>query len=278
MKLLHIYLYLLWFCFVNVGFSWDNEVKPWEKLEGCRIVESFGNDGDSFHVMHQGKEYVFRICFADCPETSMTYPDRIKAQADWWGIKNEDVVKARHDATDFTMKLLKDKEFTAYTKHKDARGNSKLGREFVMIRVGTSFLSEALVKAGLARSYGYAVATPDGDSRNDYRHKLDLLEKKAKHDHVGGWKYAKDNFIARSKDKPEVPVAAEAGEKYTLKMPVALYAEGTGGFIGTLGAGSVVYVLDKTDRNMIKVRVMFRNKMVDGQCRRYDFRRFEKSE
>jgi endonuclease YncB( thermonuclease family) len=278
MKLLHILVFPAIFCLVRPGFGWDNKVKPWEKLEDCRIVDSFGNDGDSFHVMHKGKEYVFRICFADCPETSMTYPQRIKEQADWWGIKDTDVVKAGHDATDFTMKLLKGKTFTAYTKHKDARGNSKLGREFVMIRVGQSFLSEALVKAGLARSYGYAVATPDGDSRNDYRHKLDLLEKKAKQDHVGGWKYVKGDFIARSRDKAEDPAVEEKGERYTLNMPVDLYTEGSGGFVGTLAAGSVVYVLDKTGRNMIQVRAKFHGQMVDGQCRRYDFRRFVKSE
>src|SRR5262245_28667425 len=41
----------------------------WEVLEGCRLVEAGARDGDSFHVRHRDREYVFRLYFADAPET-----------------------------------------------------------------------------------------------------------------------------------------------------------------------------------------------------------------
>jgi endonuclease YncB( thermonuclease family) len=290
MKLINIYLSVVVFCFAGVAFGWDNVVKPWQKLEKCRIVDSYGNDGDSFHVMHGEKEYVFRICFADCAETSMTYPPRIKDQADWWGISDKDVVKAGHDATDFTMKLLKGRSFTVYTKFKDARGNSALGRNFAMIKVpeSDSYLSEKLVEAGLARTYGYAVATPDGMSRKAYRSKLDALEKKAKKDHVGAWKYAKVDFFARSRGSDEEAAEAAAdkdhadksgGEKIMLTEPVAFYSsDRSASFRGTLKAGTAIHILDKSDRDMIKVRAPLHGNMVEGKCRRYDLRKMMKSE
>ena len=287
MKSVYIYLLPVVFCFAGGAFGWDNEVKPWQKLEKCHIVESYANDGDSFHVMHGDKEYVFRLCFVDCAETSMTYPQRIRDQGEWWGISDKNVVKAGHDATEFAMKLIKGRNFTVYTKFKDARGNSALGRNFAMIKVDDdSYLSEKLVRAGLARTYGYAVATPDGMSREAYRSKLDELEKKAKKDHIGAWKYAKVDFFARSRGGDEESKTTDKDdsdksdvEKIVLTMPVALYsADRSSNFRGTLKAGTAIYILDKSGREMIKVRAPLHGNMVEGQCRRYDLRKMMKTE
>ena len=279
MKLLNLCLVLV--CCACQAFAWDNTpVTPWEKLDGCRMVESFANDGDSFHVVHGDKEYVFRLCFVDCAETSMSYPERVQEQADVWGISTKEAVRVGHVATEFTMELLKDNPFTVYTKYKDARGNSKLGRNFAMFKVGDDYLSELLVKNGLARVYGYTLKTPDGISRDSYRSRLNSLEKKAKREGVGGWKYAKHNFAKRSKYTKDIPVseAVDANaETLTLTRPVAFYSDdNSASFRGTLKAGSVICILDKSDKYMIKVRVPFRGNIVSGQCQRADLARMMK--
>jgi endonuclease YncB( thermonuclease family) len=271
---------LVLLCFAGQLFGWENEVTPWKKLEKCQIVESYGNDGDSFHVKHNGKEYVFRLCFADCPESSDSYPQRVHEQAEWWGISDEDVVRAGHDATKFTMKLLKDRKFTVYTKFKDARGNSKLGREFAMIKIDGKWLSERLVENGLARSYGYALATPDGISRRDYRHRLDELEKAAKKSGAGAWGYRDKKAVDKSDKVTEKSGGSESGTKLTLKVDTALYSDDPfGSFRGTLKAGTVIYIQPKGgDRFMEKVKAPLHGKMVYGKCRRYDIEKQVKTQ
>ncbi len=272
-------LWLVLICCACQAYAWDNAPeKPWDMLDNCRLVESFANDGDSFHVMHGDKEYVFRLCFVDCPETSDYYKERIQQQADWWGITTKNAVRAGKDATEFTMKLLGKSDFVVYTKHKDARGNSKLGREFAMIKVGDSYLSKILVENGLARVYGYALKTPDGISRDVYRNRLDSIEKKAKRERKGAWKYTKQDFRNEDKQTNAIPemVAVDA-ESLTLTAPVPFYADDhSAGFRGNLKEGSVIYILDKSGKHMIKVRAPFRGEMVVGKCRRYDLSRMMK--
>jgi hypothetical protein len=43
--------------------------EEWQTLRNCRLVPNEWNDGDSFHVSHQGQEYIFRLYFADAPES-----------------------------------------------------------------------------------------------------------------------------------------------------------------------------------------------------------------
>jgi len=42
--------------------------QSWQELTGCKFAEQDFNDGDSFHVKHKGKEYIFRLYFVDTPE------------------------------------------------------------------------------------------------------------------------------------------------------------------------------------------------------------------
>jgi len=256
MKTVKIISLLLVGCVLGC-YGWENKAKPWRKLEHCRIVESFGNDGDSFHIKHGSKEYVFRLCYADCPESSMSYPERVHEQAEWWGITDEDVVRAGNDAKKFTMKLLDGRDFTVYTKFTDARGRSKLGREFAMIKVGDKWLCERLVAAGLARSYGYTVTTPDGISRRDFRRRLDALELEAKAAGRGAWGYAAKGESATGKK-------SDAGYEITVKRPLKLYPDGNSMKpVAILPAGSRLRVLEQSGRWRIKVSVT-----IEGECDR----------
>ena len=247
-----------WIC--GIAHAWENKSKPWQRLENCHLVESIGNDGDSFHVKHGKKEYVFRLCYVDCPETSLSYPARVREQGEWWGISDEDVVKAGLDAEVFTMKLLRGKSFTVYTKMTDARGRSKLGREFAMIKVGGKWLCELLAENGLARSYGYTVATPDGVPRRDFRKRIDSLEARAKAAGLGAWKYAegnvRGNFSGGTGNLESYDV--------TLKQPLWLYAgSDPNAKIARLPAGTKVRVMPGGGHWRVNVSVQ-----LTGQCER----------
>lgn len=275
MKLTYILLSLVSFSFCLPSLAWNNKpAKPWDKLEDCVLVDSYGNDGDSFHIKHKSKEYVFRLYFVDCAETSMTYMDRVQHQADWWGISTKDTIRAGKDATAFTMKLLKNNKFVVYTKYTDARGQTKLGREFAMIKIGDSYLSQLLVKNGLARVYGYPIKTPEGISAKAFRSQLDSMEKKAKRERKGAWHYAEIDFFKKSKEIRNAHTSDTKdieGTPLTLKYPVALYSDDPSvSFRGTLRTGTKIYVLGNVGRDMIKVRTPFHGDITSGQCRRYD--------
>ena len=53
----------------------------WLTLTNCRYLPNAANDGDSFHVRAEGREYIFRLYFVDTPETDDGIPERVKEQA-----------------------------------------------------------------------------------------------------------------------------------------------------------------------------------------------------
>ncbi|MEZ5405487.1 MAG: thermonuclease family protein [Verrucomicrobiia bacterium] len=165
--------------------------KPWEKLEGCRLMTERYGDGDSFHVSHRGKEYIFRLYFADAPESSDDKPFRVKTQAKYFGITDEQVLESGHEATTYTWKLLQGQTFTAYTQWLDAQGNSSMPRYFaVLITKDGKNLSELLVENGLARAYGAAANIPGVLKEIEFRRRLDELQEKAKKKKLGAWKFS----------------------------------------------------------------------------------------
>ena len=243
--------------------------EPWHELRDCELIPHTGNDGDSFHVKHGDDHFLFRICFADAPETSRSIPHRIKEQALWWSISEDDVLVYGEAAKTFSLAWLKN-GFTVHTQYKDARGRSAMKRNFAMVAVDGEFLSQVLVSAGLARAYGYLPTLPDGTSRWTYRKKLQELERKAKGKRKGAW---------RTSELPSKPNAmpgegaedAPAGKKVVLTRSAALYAAGASAhFLGTLQKGTEVVVLDQPAGSMMNVSVVFHGQRVTGRCRSRD--------
>ena len=160
----------------------------WETLQKCKFLANPYNDGDSFHVSHKGKEYIFRLYFVDTPETSLKYKNRVKEQAKYWKTSLKATIKIGKKAKKFTAKKLNSK-FTVYTKWDDAKGSSKMPRYFAFVKTSSGDdLASLLVSNGLARIYGMPAGQPKGDSANTISKKLKKLEKKAKNKKLGGWK------------------------------------------------------------------------------------------
>lgn len=175
----------------SAGVSADNSLglrigkdKDWVVLTDCRLVKRDGNDGDSFHVRHEGKEYIFRLYYADCAETSLAYPDRVKDQAEYFKLNEEDTVQVGLEAKKFTEKVLSATPFTVVTKWEDARGNSKLPRNYAFVVTPQGDLDELLAAEGLVRIYGMKISDSLGERKRD---RLKELEESARAEKVGAW-------------------------------------------------------------------------------------------
>jgi len=154
----------------------------WEKWEGCRLATSEYHDGDSFHVVKQGKDKIFRLYAVDTAETSDEFPGRVEEQAEYFCDRAADILAAGKQADEFTRRLLL-KPFTVETCWIDAKGSSRQQRFFGKITLADgSDLGLRLVEAGLARSYGLRQGL-----QNSYLAKLDRAEAAAKAARRGVW-------------------------------------------------------------------------------------------
>lgn len=164
----------------------------WETLENCQLIESRWNDGDSFHVRHGGKEYIFRLCYVDTPEVKgrKGQTERTTAQARYWKILKRDMYPLAKEASAYTATLL-GQTFTVKTQWKDAKGSSQLPRYFGVIVTPQGDLAELLVAHGYARVYGFSPDDPGGVPAKKYRKKLKALESLAREKKCGAWAYSK---------------------------------------------------------------------------------------
>ena len=168
--------------------------KPWEKLEGCRFMKDRYGDGDSFHVSHKGKEYIFRLYFVDAPESSDDKPFRVKSQAKYFGITEQQVLDYGHKATVFTDTVLQ-QPFTVHTQWLDAKGSSQLPRYFgVIITKDGKNLSKLLTEKALVRVYGAAADVPKVLKGNEFRLELNEIERKMQKSREGVWELSAKKF------------------------------------------------------------------------------------
>jgi endonuclease YncB( thermonuclease family) len=159
--------------------------KGWTVLEGCQLLKRGGNDGDSFHVLHQGKEYIFRLYFVDAAETGLSYPQRVRDQEKYFGLTTADTLKLGEAAAKFSTSLLASTPFTVVTSWEDARGNSRLPRHYALIITPVGDLDELLVKEGLVRRFGMPIDTSTGQRKASV---LKQLEQEAKQQKAGAWR------------------------------------------------------------------------------------------
>lgn len=154
--------------------------REWETLEGCRLVPTGYADGDSFHALHNGKNFIFRLYFVDTPETDRQVPKRIAEQAEAFGVSESEVMKAGEEAATFTERALRPLPFTVLTQWEDARGASRQQRFYAHVlyqRDGQEAnLARDLVEAGFARAYGMPGVPPNWPSESQVRRELALLQ------------------------------------------------------------------------------------------------------
>jgi DNA uptake protein ComE-like DNA-binding protein len=172
---------------------------PWVTLQNCHFLSKRANDGDSFHVSVNGKEYVFRLYFVDAPETTSEFRDRVEEQAQYFGITVDQVVKVGEMAKKYTREKLSG-PFAIRTCFQDALGRSRIGRSYAIVQTANGDLGEQLVENGLARIHGNQ-SSPEGitSARREWQ-KLTLLQQKAKREKVGAWGVNEGRMTARAQN------------------------------------------------------------------------------
>ena len=179
------------------------------KYKDCKLIREDWNDGDSFHVkLADGTKKVFRLYGVDCVETSDKeeyMKQRLDAQAYYFGIYRKDDADKRYkrlkqmgDKGTQEMKQLLSKPFTVITQNRNARG--KFGNRsyaYVITKDGAD-LGKLLVRAGLARVYGFNDDLPDTDT-GSYRLELYDLEMTAIGTRNGIWRLTEWRDLAKER-------------------------------------------------------------------------------
>jgi DNA uptake protein ComE-like DNA-binding protein len=175
---------ILWPALINLGAR--DGPKDWIILENCRLLPNAANDGDSFHVSVNGKEYMFRLYFVDAPETDAANPPRLVEQAKHFGVTVPQVIEIGEAAKTFVREKLSEL-FTVTTRMAHAMGRSRGERFYAFVHTKDGDLGEQLVANGLARIYGTSAPPPGGITSAAEREKLTRLEEEAKRRGIGGW-------------------------------------------------------------------------------------------
>jgi competence protein ComEA len=161
--------------------------KDWVKLEHCELIPNLANDGDSFHVRANDKEYICRLYLVDAPETDAPpNPARLIEQAKYFGISVPQVIELGETAKQFVQQKLA-KPFTVFTRMANAMGRSNIERIYAFVQTKEGDLGEQLVANGLARVYGRSAVPPGASSSAAESQKLRNLENQAKQAKLGGW-------------------------------------------------------------------------------------------
>ena len=163
-------------------FQPAHAAKPWQVLDGCRLVEHHANDGDSFHVRWKGSDLTVRLYFADTPESDYRFMDRTRAQAAYFGISEEQAVEVGKLAKAFTRDALKD-GFSIRTRWQGVFSGQANSRKYGIVSVGDKDLAEMLVANGLARIHGMGI----GGKTWEEVERLKALEAQAKAEKRGAW-------------------------------------------------------------------------------------------
>ena len=170
--------------------------KGWDMLTDCKLLRKGANDGDSFHVMVKGKEYIFRLFYVDAAETSLAFPDRVEDQAKYFDLDERDTLRLGEEAKKFSDRVLSKGSFTIVTKWEDARGNSRLPRQYAFVVTDQGDLDELLMAEGLVRLYGMRINGPFGSKKYG---ELKDLERDAKREKAGAWGLGRDEASAAVK-------------------------------------------------------------------------------
>jgi len=156
-------------------------------------------DGDSFRVRFEnGSDYSLRLYGVDCLEMYVQNGSdarRLRAQRRYFGISSHGgsavssiqlAKRMGKQAAAETIRLL-EKPFTVHTAFADGRGDARFKRIYAFVTTSDGRdLATELVRLGLARAYGVARFTPDGQTRDEYRETLQNLRPWVKGSEIKG--------------------------------------------------------------------------------------------
>ena len=229
--------------------------KRWRTIENCVLVDNPSNDGDSFHVRGNRRRYIFRIYWADAPETDMGFPDRVATQAEYFGITPQEVVRFGKEATRFAKNFMKD-GFTVHTKGADAGGRSARNRQYAIIEVNGEYLHIELVRAGLARIHGFQEVGPNMPNLTTMRMRIKAAETEARREKRGAWSIGKGTGDSIS------------GTHTLTRTITVLDPENPSRTLGLLRAGAEIEILGADTPALIRIQFKAGEEDMEGLCNR----------
>lgn len=174
----------------------STRVGGYEVFRNCTLAPDRHNDGDSFQVrLPDGRVETFRLYFVDTPESEFksyaggeTNHDRIRRQAEYFGISPEQAVGIGRKGRKYTLDLLAAGPFTLYTVW-DSPFNDRRYHAFIEPSgPGASRpLDEQLVEQGLCRIFTKGADTPGGIPMQRRKERLLDLERQARERGAGAW-------------------------------------------------------------------------------------------
>ena len=180
-------------------FAWAAELQT---VEGVRLVPTDWADGDSFRVRFpNGEEHTLRLYGVDCVEWHVTNESdarRLRAQRRYFGISGHggtsaasiQLAKSLGERAASSVRSILSVPFTVHTSFADGRGDVRFKRIYAFVTTSDGRdLGTLLVGSGNARAFGIARATPDGQSREDYRETLRDAELVAARAGRGAWQF-----------------------------------------------------------------------------------------
>jgi len=262
----------------------------WTHFPSCRLSPDGYFDGDSFDVITPQGVKTFRLFFTDCAETDTRLEERIQEQATYWKVTPEEVLKSGKEATEFSAKLLGEKDFEIYTYWQDAKGGSRK-RYFAFIKIdGEKWLGEELVKAGLARAYGKQCTLPDGTSIRDYWARLNAAAEQAEAKGLGIFAGAGPANMADAAKLVDAEKSAKASavtdadarvivdvtKIYSVIAPIAAFGWEDEKLIGMLIAGSRIKFPEAASDSLVKAYIITPSgEKKRGKIRRADINRLQ---
>ncbi|MBU1694159.1 MAG: thermonuclease family protein [Verrucomicrobia bacterium] len=244
--------------------------KKWRVMEECTLIENPANDGDSFHVRWKKRHYIFRLYFVDTPESESSLADRVKEQAEYFGIDEASTIQLGKQAAKFTEKFLAD-GFSIHTRRENALGRSERQRFYGIVKnAAGEDLAEALIANGLARIFGVDMDIPDDVRSTTFVNRLKGLELQAKKQRLGAWATQTDRVEQRMAALA-APVAV-VGQTLAVPQTVAVYTlEDASRQLGFLQRGAEIKVLEALTPVMLKIQITTGDgRVIEGQCRRSD--------
>ncbi|HMO50161.1 MAG TPA: thermonuclease family protein [Kiritimatiellia bacterium] len=229
--------------------------KRWRTYEDSVLVEHKANDGDSFHVRLNKRRYILRLYWVDAAETDNSWPDRVAAQAEYFGITPQEAIRFGKEATRFARNFMKD-GFTVHTKHQDALGRSERGRKYAIIEKNGEFLHIELVRAGLARIHGFQEVGPNMPSMTTMRLRIRAAESEARRERRGAWAVGKG-------EGNTLPDSVTLARTVTILDP-----ENPSRSLGLLRAGATVEIIGMETPTLIRIQFKAGDEDMEGLCNR----------
>ncbi|MEM7698373.1 MAG: hypothetical protein AAF236_08225 [Verrucomicrobiota bacterium] len=174
----------------------NERINGYEVLRGARLVDHRNNDGDSFFVEHQGRQFELRLYYVDTPEKYLSdrHEDQRRRVAEQGqelgGLSDQQTIAVGQEAKAFVLNQIGSDSFDVYTRWERVyEGERFYG--FVDLVSAERYLSEELIAQGLGRIHtkgpGRDEELPDGRSDRQFYLGLKDLEKQAQRAGRGAW-------------------------------------------------------------------------------------------